>query len=118
MRFFKPPFMKLPTNKQFEYIPRYYDPEKEKRENRRKIKMERGSFYRHSKSPLLQSVTQRNERHYRRTRQKGGQFARILLLTAMLSLVVMYILGVLSGIVVLISICVMLFFFLTKLGSV
>jgi len=38
-----PRFIKLPTHKRFEYTPRYWDPEKEKREERiRQIKREAG----------------------------------------------------------------------------
>lgn len=38
-----PRFIKLPSNKKFEYAPRYWDPEKEKREERiRMIRQEAG----------------------------------------------------------------------------
>lgn len=38
-----PRFIKLPTHKQFNYTPRYWDPEKEEREERiRQIKQEMG----------------------------------------------------------------------------
>lgn len=38
-----PRFIKLPTHKQFNYSPRYWDPEKEEREERiRQIKLEMG----------------------------------------------------------------------------
>jgi hypothetical protein len=38
-----PRFIKLPTHKRFEYTPRYWDPEKEEREERiRRIKREAG----------------------------------------------------------------------------
>ena len=49
---FRPSFTNLPKHKKFQYVPRYYDADKEERDNRGSLKLERGAFFKASKSPI------------------------------------------------------------------
>ncbi len=118
MKMFRSSFAKLPKHKTFEYTPRYYDPEEEARKQRRELKLERGSFYRHHKSPLVRSMTSRNDRIYRRSRSRRNQGMRILLLIGMLGIVSAYILGLVSGIFTVAFVCVFMLVFISKVNSI
>ena len=52
-------FNKTRSVRKFEYVPRYYDEEQEKREQRRNPKLERGSFRRHKSNYAIRGGTQK-----------------------------------------------------------
>ena len=58
---FRSSFVRLPKNQKFNYQPRHYDPDKEKREEAKKgIKLERGSFYKANQSQIRGAFSERN----------------------------------------------------------
>ncbi|MCK5134594.1 MAG: hypothetical protein KAR19_02305 [Bacteroidales bacterium] len=75
-----PRFIKLPEYKRFSYSPRYWDPEKEKREERaRKIKQEMGIDM--PSAPSRTTITRGSFRQARRkTKVKAGRSSNIRLL--------------------------------------
>jgi len=111
---------KLPKHKTFEYTPRYYDPKEEERKSRREIKLERGSFYKHSKntSPLMRSMIERNGTAFRRNTSKRNQFTRTVLLVLMLSIITAYLLGMLSGIFAFCFVSLFMLVFISRLNSI
>ncbi|HRI27702.1 MAG TPA: hypothetical protein PK239_11845 [Chitinophagales bacterium] len=85
-------FFKLPQHKQFNYIPRYYDPEKDKlnpdsEEN--ELKLERGAFFKQkNRSRLVGAFTGNKEvQTFERYRyNQNNQLLRILMLVGLLSI--------------------------------
>lgn len=88
-------FFKLPQHKQFNYIPRYYEPEKDKlnpdsEEN--ELRLERGAFFKQkNKSRLVGAFTGNKEvQTFERYRyNQNNQLLRILMLVGLLSISVL-----------------------------
>ncbi len=96
--FFNSGFSKVPTPKQFNYIPRYYDPEQEARKKRqeRRLKMEKGAFFEQgNRSPIVGAFT--SGRYQESARQKmasaGSQFVRVMIIAVILGMAAAFMLG-------------------------
>lgn len=91
----KSSFFKLPQHKQFNYIPRYYDPKNDKEtngtEDDNSIKLERGAFFKQkNRSRLLGAFTDREPNTFERFGQRrSGQFMRVLMMAGLLTLAVL-----------------------------
>jgi len=83
----------MPKNKKFDYTPRHYDPDKEKREQRRNPKLGKGSFKNNRRNMLLQ--TDAEKEYLEANNPQKGQMVRIVLLIAVFSTLVTYVLGLL-----------------------
>lgn len=98
----KSSFFKLPQHKQFNYIPRYYDPQTDK-ENQTAdedtIKLERGAFFKQkNRSRLVGAFTGSNEiSTFERFRQRqSGQLVRVLMMAGLLTLAMLILLDQVS----------------------
>ena len=84
-------FGRMPKNKKFDYTPRHYDPDKEKREQRRNPKLGKGSFSSNRGNMLLQNDLDKN---YDRGNVRKGQMLRIVLLIGVLTTALSYVFGI------------------------
>ena len=93
-------FRNTPKNRQFEYVPRYYDAEKERRKEilEQKIKLERGAFFKQKNRSRLVGAFSEKEVAFRRRNAAGVQVRRTLLLIAMLCLPCLVIAGYLPSV--------------------
>jgi len=86
-------FKKAPRHNRFDFQPRYYDPEKEKREARlddskSRIRFEKGNLYRNASSPIVGAFTDRHDGNNYRERARDGkkQVIRIVIIAGVLLL--------------------------------
>ncbi|OWY22560.1 hypothetical protein C7N43_18720 [Sphingobacteriales bacterium UPWRP_1] len=97
----KSSFFKLPQHKQFNYIPRYYDPQTDK-ENQTAgedtIKLERGAFFKQkNRSRLVGAFTDKEVSTFERFRQRqSGQLVRVLMMAGLLTLAMLILLDQVS----------------------
>jgi hypothetical protein len=84
-------FFKLPQHRQFNYIPRYYDPQTDKDNPEAEddsIRLERGAFFKQkNRSRLVGAFSGRNESNtFERFRyNQQGQFVRVAMLIGLLT---------------------------------
>jgi len=97
----KSSFFKLPQHKQFNYIPRYYDPQNDK-ENQPAgedtIKLERGAFFKQkNRSRLAGAFTGNEVSTFERFGQRqSGQLVRVLMMGGLLTLATLILLDQIS----------------------
>lgn len=84
-------FGRMPKNKKFDYTPRHYDPDKEKREQRRNPKLGKGSFSGNRRNMLLQNDL--DKEYFDKGNVRKGQMVRIVLLIGLLTNVLTYFFG-------------------------
>ncbi len=89
----------------------------ELRKKRAELKMKRGSFYRNTDSTLVNNMSERNDRMYRRNTSKNGQYMRTFLLAIMLGIVVGYVLELVSGFFAMAFLCIFMILFISKINS-
>ncbi len=83
-------FNKAPKHSRFDYQPRYYNPEAEKRKERieggeKRIRFQKGELYRSAKSPIVGAFTDRREFDYKeRARSKQKQVVRTFIIVMVL----------------------------------
>lgn len=86
-----PRFFKLPKYNEFNYIPRYYDPEKEARQERlKKLKQEKGEFDDSEYTPLIKGQMRRFHRSAKREKKVSN--LRLLVILILLFLAFYYLL--------------------------
>ncbi len=112
---------RLPRNSQFNYRPRFYDPEEEERKARKgEIRLEKGAFFRSNKKGgrIVGSFTNRDIAMRDRA-SKRGQNMRMMLLIAMLALPFFYIMGYDStgGILTLVGLIILLVVFVKQVNT-
>jgi len=93
--FFKS-FNKAPKHKRFDFQPRYYDPDLEKRNQRlndpkKRIRFHKNNLYREAKSPIVGAFSGRHEYDYReRARNKQQQVLRTFIIVMILLLLFVF----------------------------
>jgi len=116
MKAFKPPLLRLPKHDQFEYRPRYYDPDKEEREQRqdeKRIRFQRTSRQRHSGSHLLGQF--RRTRFVQRTRQTAWQrFYKMALLLGIAGAIYGFYVHDLNAVITLVAVFILLILFIRE----
>jgi len=114
----KSSFSKLPKHKKFSYTPRYYDSDAEKRESKKRLKMERGSFYKNKNSLIVGSFTDQKDRVFRRNTSGRNQLFRTVLLFIMLGILALYLVGMVSGIFTFAFLLIFLLVFISKANRI
>ena len=122
MKLFRSKLFRLPQNRTFDYRPRYYDEEEERKQERlgeKKIKMEKGAFFRQSKnrSRIVGSFSGEENAYSRNYTSSSAQVIRILLLIVMLSIPVLYILDKMSAAVAIPALLILLVVFVSRVNK-
>lgn len=112
-----PSFIKLPGYYKFEYKPRYYDPKKEEREEKRKrIELKPGGQKEYHSNIAGQLKRQRIVHRRQKVRINNG--VRTLSIAGMLSVTTAFYLDYISGPVALGMVAIMIVLFISKMQKV
>ncbi len=110
-----PSFIKLPSYYQFDYKPRYYDPVKEKAEEKEgKVNLEKGGHERYS-SRLIGQFKRQRHMHRKQMAGRSGSAQRTLMLAGILTVPMLYYIGEISGFAAIAVLVVLFFLFALKL---
>ncbi|MCB0514657.1 MAG: hypothetical protein R2798_05555 [Chitinophagales bacterium] len=117
MKFFKSSFVKLPQHRRFNYVPRYYDPAKEAREDmKNRIRFEKGAFYKQGNNRLVGAFTEKDS--YRSHRQNTvNRYLRMLYLVLMMGSIWLYLMGKIGGISTIFLLMVFMILFIRKVNA-
>lgn len=106
-------FSKLPRHKQFSYQPRYFDPEKEKIEQKKRISIREGSKSQAKISPIAGQF--RNLRVVKRTRSSAvSRWSRLALLALMFFPIYLYYIEMINGIFAILAVFFLLVIFIYR----
>lgn len=110
-------FFKVPQHKRFDYKPLYYDKDVEERQERRdkRIKLEKGSFYR-NKSQISGAFSDK-EYVFRKRTGRSAQLLRTVLLTAMMFVIFALFLDLMPKAIAIGLLCILLLFFIRNINK-
>lgn len=114
-----PSFIKLPAYNKFDYKPRYYDPQVERRENNKpenNISFQHGA---HQKYGSYIAGQLKQQHHYQRKAKLAARNSsyRVLMMIGMLSLPVAYYMGYIPGYTALAGVFLFFVIFVKKLSD-
>lgn len=119
MAFIRSSFTRLPKFKRYDYKPIYFDPEKDERQTKRELRLERGSFYKQrNRSRLAGAFTEKEFAFRGHRKQSGSQTGRVVLLALMMGLVFAYYLGYLSAFFALAFFAITLLLFVRNVSKI
>jgi len=113
----KSSFVRVPSHRQFNYIPRYYDKDEDERKSKRNMTLERGAFFKNKKSPISGAFTDRNIVFRRERNARSGQMLRLGILTAMICIPIMVFLDLISLWIGVPFLVILLLLFIVKVNS-
>lgn len=109
-----PSFIRLPSHYRFDYKPRYYDPVKEKAEEKEKrIKLESGGQVQYG-SRLIGQFKRQRYIYGRKKAVRENMGIRIFLLAAMMTVLGGYFLGYTSGVITFVILLILFVIFIKK----
>ena len=112
-------FFRTPKHKQFNYKPRYYNPEEEERQIRngeKPIRMERGSFFKQKNRSQLVGAFTENDIAFRKRVKGTSQWSKVFVLVLILCLPILYILEITNSLTSISFLVILLIFYFSKMN--